>query len=122
MEAPSPFEQHLDTNYIPTSEKLNGLKALVEERQVIIDAIDADIADLERRKAELKRKRAAHAQYVRRHSDLATPVLGLPGGILLAILVELLTLAKPWPTHHPSIIASQVCRRWRDLTLSTPLL
>ncbi|TEB37043.1 hypothetical protein FA13DRAFT_1787307 [Coprinellus micaceus] len=115
MEDPWPFAQHLDTNYVPTSQELDELKALVAERELVIDGIDAEMVELER-------KRTVNAQYAQRLRALSTPVRRLPDDILLSIFFELLALAKPWPAPHPSVAASHVCRRWRRLALGTPLL
>ena len=82
----SPFEQHFDTNYVPTSRELDTLKVLAEEEQTVIDAIDAEIV-------QLTEIRATHARRVGRHRALASPVRRLPDDIVLAIFFEFLTLA-----------------------------
>ncbi|TEB37045.1 hypothetical protein FA13DRAFT_1572367, partial [Coprinellus micaceus] len=115
MEVPFPLARHLDTNYVPTSEELDNLKALLVERQVVIDAIDAEIAELER-------KRMKEVQYAERIRELTTPIRRLPDDILLTIFFESLALAEAWSTPHPSVVASHVCGRWRGLALCTPLL
>jgi hypothetical protein len=30
--------------------------------------------------------------------------------------------SEPWPSRNPAVVAGHVCRRWRDLSLGTPLL
>jgi hypothetical protein len=115
MEDPWPFTQHLNNNYVPTTQELDELEVLVAEREAIIDAIDAEMAELER-------KRTANAQYVRRLRTLGAPVRRLPDDIVLTIFFESLVIAEPWSTPHPSVVASHVCRRWRGLALGTPLL
>ncbi|TEB37062.1 hypothetical protein FA13DRAFT_1787316 [Coprinellus micaceus] len=114
MEDPWPFTQHLDANYVPTSQELDEFEALVAEREAIIDAIDAGMVELER-------VRTANAQYVRRLRTLGAPVRRLPDDIVLAIF-ESLVIGEPWSTPHPSVVASHVCRRWTGLALGTPLL
>jgi hypothetical protein len=42
MEDPPPPQQYLGTNYIPTSQEIDTIKALIEERKGAIDSIDAD--------------------------------------------------------------------------------
>jgi hypothetical protein len=115
MEGPFPFSQHFDTNYIPTSEELDELKALVAEGEAVIDGIDAEMVELER-------KKTTKAQYVRKLRALGTPIRRLPDDILLTIFFGSLDIANPWSTPHPTVVASQVCRRWRGLAIGTPLL
>jgi hypothetical protein len=93
-------------------EELDVLDACIEEREAVINAIDAQIASLEK-------ERKVNLQYVRSHRALVSHVRRLPDDILLVIFFGSLALAKPWAQRHPIVIASQVCRQWRDLSLST---
>jgi hypothetical protein len=115
MEAPSPFTQHLDTNYVPTTEELEKLKVFIAEQQGAIDVIDAEIA-------ELMRRRATRIQCAGKHRALASLVRRLPDDILLAIFFQSLALEEPWTLPRLPVVISRVCRRWRALALGTPLL
>ncbi|TEB26272.1 hypothetical protein FA13DRAFT_1795883 [Coprinellus micaceus] len=53
MEDPSPFQQYLGTNYIPTSQEIDTIKALIEERKGAIYSIDAEISELMRKRKTL---------------------------------------------------------------------
>ncbi|TEB37047.1 hypothetical protein FA13DRAFT_1567496, partial [Coprinellus micaceus] len=101
--------------YVPTAQELDTLSIFIEQQHAMIDAIDAEISGL-------TRKRAAHLRCVDRHQALTSLVRRLPDDILVTIFLEWLASAEPWPSPHPPVIASSVCRRWRNLAVGTPLL
>ena len=111
----SPFEQRFGTNYVPTSQELDRLQILIEEENSVIDGIDAEID-------ELMMKREIHIQRMGEHFALASPVRRLPDDIVLATFLESLALTPPWPSPHPIVAISHVCRWWRELALSAPPL
>ncbi|KAJ2930348.1 hypothetical protein H1R20_g6769, partial [Candolleomyces eurysporus] len=121
MASTSPFIAHLDTNYVPSSNEIRYIQSLVEERQKLVDALDKEIQVLANRREE-------HATFVKKHSDLLSPIRRVPNDILSFIFLTCLPLNSPTrrPTKlsndHPAVVLSHVCQRWRQLALNTALL
>ncbi|KAJ2930325.1 hypothetical protein H1R20_g6783, partial [Candolleomyces eurysporus] len=117
----SPFAQHLHTNYAPSHSELNPLRSLVDERQKLVDALEREIEELAKRRDE-------HAKFVKEHSALLSPIRRVPNDILSLIFLACLphNLSPQRLTElsaaHPALVVSHVCQRWRQLSLSTPLL
>jgi F-box-like len=114
---PSGFEQHFGTNYTASEEEAAVIKQL-------LDVIDSDVAQLDTQIRHLIQKREALQLCSEEHQALVSPIRALPTGVLATIFLDCL------PTHSNAIMSlwdmplvlTQVCQRWRDLALSTPLL
>lgn len=123
MESNSHFTQYFDTAYTPSNTELNAIHTLIARHQAEMDGIDNEMAELQRKLADLQGKKSAHADYIRRYRNLAAPVRRLSDDILLPIFLALLPQSGiQRSSSHPSTIISHVCHRWRRLSLSLPLL
>ncbi|KAJ2912229.1 hypothetical protein MD484_g8186, partial [Candolleomyces efflorescens] len=120
MSSGSPFTRHLYTNYAPSTGEMKRIRALVDERQKVVDALDVEIDALVRRRDE-------HAKFVKEHSALLSPIRQVPNDILSLIFLSCVPSnssqsSTPLSGDHPALVIGRVCQRWRHLSLSTPLL
>lgn len=129
MKSSSPFAQHFDTNYTPTASEVTSIKELISDRQVIVDGIDEEIAELDRRRNELAEQKRCHTEYIDRHRHIISPARRLHPDILLSIFLLLASAPEPsWGRRLrtdgpvPTVVLSHVCRQWRELTIRSPLL
>ncbi|KAJ3542064.1 hypothetical protein NMY22_g3643 [Coprinellus aureogranulatus] len=122
MDSDSPFAALLDTNYVPTPSELDAIQQLLGKKQLVVDVIDAQIAELERRKQELEAVKGVHIEYIAKHHRLTTIVRRLPTDILCAIFLTSLSLSRSDSSGPPSLTISHVCRQWRSLALDMPRL
>ncbi|KAF5332742.1 hypothetical protein D9611_005423 [Ephemerocybe angulata] len=115
----TPFLEHLDTNYAPSDDEVPEIRSLIQENDEALAELIAQIKALEV-------VQTARICFRERHSALLSPIKSLPGDILSALFVAI--VAHPSQRHarmtssHPAVILSHVCRRWRQLALSTPTL
>ncbi|KAJ3535972.1 hypothetical protein NMY22_g6242 [Coprinellus aureogranulatus] len=123
----SPYQDHLNTNYIPSDDDIKSIKALIQEKRAIVGQIDEQIRTLDEQKSAL-------AKFMDEHSALISPCRRLPVEILMLIFSILLEHpAAEWhigngsterqkPRVHAIVTCSQVCRVWRGLVLGSPAL
>ncbi|RXW22171.1 hypothetical protein EST38_g3676 [Candolleomyces aberdarensis] len=124
----SPFLSYLNSNHIPSTDEVPQIRAFVEQEQTAVAQIDDEIELAEEALNALKARRATHMANVNGNLALLSIVRSLPIDIVISIFMA--TLAE-YKTHdgpprvsgrHPSVVLSHVCRQWRQLALSTPLL
>ncbi|KAJ6472780.1 hypothetical protein C8R47DRAFT_1022842, partial [Mycena vitilis] len=97
------------------------LGALKADR-VRIAEIDAQILDLQRSFLALQSERK---QAQRRLNAYKFPVLTLPPEIISEIFVRTLPIYPHFPARRGSLsptTLAQICRSWREIALTTPLL
>ncbi|KAJ6565479.1 hypothetical protein DFH09DRAFT_919534, partial [Mycena vulgaris] len=108
--------------------RVTGHKPTPSER-AIFAAARARIADISPQISELEGSRRSLKQEQElaqgRLDAYAYPVLTLPNEIISEIFVHFL---QPYPKRPPIVgllsptMLGQICRQWRDITLSTPAL
>lgn len=103
----SPFEQYFDSDYAPTPSEILRINELIDDRQAMVNDVDARTAELDRMRQELEDQRE---------------VRGLPPEIKFAIFEELHWMETPPSSPHPSVALSHVCHQWRRVALAMPLL
>jgi hypothetical protein len=77
--------------------------------------------------AGLIKRRTAHADFASRHASLLGPIRRIPDDVLSVIFGACLPSSDdskqpPMSRTHPAVVLSHVCRRWRQLSISTPTL
>ncbi|TEB21651.1 hypothetical protein FA13DRAFT_1716669 [Coprinellus micaceus] len=107
MDHQSPFAQHLEANFIPTSAEIEAISNLLDEQQQHVDAIDAEITSLQQR-------RRVHTDYMGKHRCLIAAVRRIPADILTTITRALIAASN----GRPRVIL----RSWRELTIESPPL
>ncbi|KAK6996922.1 hypothetical protein R3P38DRAFT_3068501 [Favolaschia claudopus] len=121
---PSPFAQHLGTNYCPSDDEVLELKNLIAEpiRQLL--TLDEEISQLQRSIEKLQEKRKTLSTYVDEHKALISPIRRIPQDVLSEIFFACL------PTHRNCVMSAseapvllgRICSSWRALSLATPRL
>ncbi|KAJ7748001.1 hypothetical protein B0H14DRAFT_3513916 [Mycena olivaceomarginata] len=107
----SPFADRLNTNYIPSDPE-------------IVEILEAQIEQLEIALSQLKELRTSLKAPIDAHRALISPLRRIPQDVLLDIFSSCL------PSGHNALIDAaeaplllgRVCRHWRDVTYSTPML
>ncbi|KAK7060983.1 hypothetical protein VNI00_000718 [Paramarasmius palmivorus] len=114
----SPFVTKLDTNYVPSPAEVTLIKNWVSTSQHMLKGLDSQMLDLQKR-------REAMADQVERHQALLSPIRRVNVDVLLLIFQiyceEAHHYSKPDMLEPPLVLAS-VCRGWRQLVWSNPLL
>ncbi|KAJ2933058.1 hypothetical protein H1R20_g4028, partial [Candolleomyces eurysporus] len=124
----SPFLNYLTNNHIPSTDEVPQIRAFVEQEQAVIAQIDDEIELAEEALNALKARRAKHMANVNGNLALLSIVRSLPIDILTSIFMATFAEYKTYDGpprisgRHPSVVLSHVCRQWRQLALSTPLL
>ncbi|KAJ6584009.1 hypothetical protein DFH09DRAFT_1028880 [Mycena vulgaris] len=120
----SPFAQRLDTNYIPSDPELDQLRALLAEPLDELARIDARINELDVLLHQLKTRRESLNAEIEPYKALISPLRRIPQDILQEIFFACL------PTAHNALIdpgeapllLGRICRHWRSVAYSTPML
>ncbi|KAJ2924393.1 hypothetical protein H1R20_g12701, partial [Candolleomyces eurysporus] len=130
----SPFTHHLNTNYVPSDGEIAAIREVVRKGEEALNDIDQETREIERRMEELRRdlralaeRREAQEREVDEHKALLSPIKRIDVDILISIFIAALeNQVHPYyrriSAHHPVVIISHVCQRWRTVALSTKLL
>ncbi|KAK1231075.1 hypothetical protein PQX77_005822 [Marasmius sp. AFHP31] len=115
----TPFARALNTNYVPSSTEQRSLRDIVQGPEEQIRQLDEEISRL-----QAKRQRLKH--FVDLHRTLLTPSRLIPVDIWRLIFTECLPtvsygLCVPTMKSVPLLLTT-VCRLWREIALSTPVL
>ncbi|KAJ7513056.1 hypothetical protein B0H11DRAFT_1843504 [Mycena galericulata] len=113
----SPFAQHLHTNYAPSDSEIKWIQSHIEPHTVEVARLNALIQDLSAQRDETQ-------EYIDAHKALLSPVRRLPPDIVQEIFTACL------PTQRNAVMSAReapllltcICRAWRALALSTPVL
>ncbi|KAF7363747.1 hypothetical protein MSAN_01032500 [Mycena sanguinolenta] len=120
----SPFTDRLNTNYVPSDSEILQIRALLVEPVEEVARINAQIAEMELAITQLKEKRTLLQTPIDAHKALISPMRLAPYDILQEIFLSCL------PSKHNALIdfndapllLGRVCRHWRSVAYSTPLL
>jgi hypothetical protein len=123
-ESASPFAEKLGTNYIPSDMEIKDIRALLISPTEQIAQIEGQIEEMDVTIRELKVKRSALLAAIDAHRALISPMRHAPDDILREIFLACL------PTDHNALIDpieapilfGRVCRHWRAVAHSTPML
>ncbi|KAJ7845406.1 hypothetical protein B0H14DRAFT_2511020 [Mycena olivaceomarginata] len=119
----SPFADRLNTNYIPSDSEVVEIHTLLMDPADELARVEARIEKMEIALSQLKELRASLKTPMDAHLALISPLRRIPQDVLLAIFSCL-------PSEHNALIdpaeapllLGRICRHWRDVTYSTPML
>ncbi|KAF7367744.1 hypothetical protein MSAN_00838300 [Mycena sanguinolenta] len=122
--AVSPFADKLRTNYVPSDEEIAHLRDFLVGPTEQLAKIQAQIDEMELVVGQLKAKRESLQIDIDAHKALISPMRHIPDDVLRAIFFACL------PTAHNALIdiaeapllLGRICRRWRVVAYSTPML
>ncbi|KAJ7367325.1 hypothetical protein DFH08DRAFT_660258, partial [Mycena albidolilacea] len=120
----SPFADRLNTNYIPSDPEIVEIRALLEGPANELAQVETQIEQMKIALSQLKELRASLKAPIDAHRALISPLRRIPQDVLLDIFSSCL------PSGHNALIDAaeaplllgRVCRHWRDVTYSTPML
>jgi hypothetical protein len=120
----SPFADRLNTNYIPSDSEIVEIRTLLADPADELARVEAQIEQMEIALSQLKELRASLKMPIDAHRALISPMRCIPQDVLLAIFSSCL------PSEHNALIdpaeapllLGRICRHWRDVTYSTPVL
>ncbi|KAK7007922.1 hypothetical protein R3P38DRAFT_2552473 [Favolaschia claudopus] len=124
---PSPFVDRLGTNYVPSDEEIPVIRRLVHSDSLWARELvwmDEQIQGIELSLRQIKEKRDAFKGNIDAHKALVSPMRFAPDDILREIFIACLpsaTNALMDPREAP-LLFGRICRHWRDIALSTPML
>ncbi|KAF7348209.1 hypothetical protein MSAN_01774100 [Mycena sanguinolenta] len=122
--ADSPFLNRLHTNYVPSDSEILEIRSLLVDPANELARIDAQIEGMEIALAQLKEQRALLKAPIDVHRALVSPMRRIPQDVLLEIFFACL------PTEHNALIdpgeaplvLGRICRHWREVAYTTPML
>ncbi|KAJ6512822.1 hypothetical protein C8R45DRAFT_961478 [Mycena sanguinolenta] len=120
----SPFVDRLNTNYVPSDSETMEIRSFLVEPENELTRIDARIEEMEIALALLKEQRALLKKPIDAHGVLISVIRRLPQDILVEIFLACLPSehdALIDPTEAP-LVLGRICRHWRSLVYSTPML
>ncbi|KAF8195629.1 hypothetical protein K438DRAFT_1826258, partial [Mycena galopus ATCC 62051] len=120
----SPFANRLNTNYVPSDSETLEIRALLVDPEAQLARIDAQIKEVENTLDQLKTQRASLRQPIDAHRALISPIRRIPQDVLIEIFLSCL------PSEHNAIIdpaeaplvLGRICRYWKSIAYSTPML
>ncbi|KAF8139179.1 hypothetical protein K438DRAFT_1880396 [Mycena galopus ATCC 62051] len=120
----SPFANRLNTNYVPSDSEILQIRALLVDPSNELAHIDAQIKEMEFALTQLKEQRGSLERPVDAHKALISPMRHIPQDVLLEIFFSCL------PSEHDALmdpaeaplILGRICRHWRSVAYSTPML
>ncbi|KAJ3536870.1 hypothetical protein NMY22_g5842 [Coprinellus aureogranulatus] len=116
-ELTSPFDRYLDTNYVPSSEEVDGIAKVIQDQCKIAEDIRIQFEDMASKAKALQHQLERRAYFIKQHRALLSPFRRIPGDIL-----GLIFLAARHNHGFPAIAISHVCRAWREMALNMPQL
>ncbi|KAK7065045.1 hypothetical protein R3P38DRAFT_3383422 [Favolaschia claudopus] len=123
----SPFVDRLGTNYVPGDEEILDIRRLVQSDSIWareLVQMDEQIQEMEISLGQLRERRDALKGNIDAHKALVSPMRLAPDDILREIFLACLpsaTNALMDPKEAP-LLFGHICRHWRDIALSTPML
>ncbi|KAF7340440.1 hypothetical protein MVEN_01964200 [Mycena venus] len=124
VDSVSPFAEKLGTNYVPSEQEIKAIRDLLADPTEELARIKAEIDEMDAVIGQLKAKHASLKTVIDAHRALISPIRHTPEDVLREIFVACL------PTTHnalidPSeapILLGGICRHWRAVAHSTPML
>ncbi|KAK7040515.1 hypothetical protein R3P38DRAFT_2694046, partial [Favolaschia claudopus] len=127
LDPASPFTAQLGTNYVPGDGEILDIRRLVQSDSIWareLVRMDEQIQEIEISLRHLREKRDALKGNIDAHKALVSPMRLAPDDILREIFIACLpsaTNALMDPKEAP-LLFGRICRHWRDIALSTPML
>ncbi|KAJ6512792.1 hypothetical protein C8R45DRAFT_327316 [Mycena sanguinolenta] len=120
----SPFVDRLNTNYVPSDSDIFQIRAILVYPENELARIDGRIEEMEVALAQLKEQRASLMGPIAAHKALLSPIRRVAHDVLVEIFLSCL------PSEHNALIdpaeapllLGHICRHWRCLVYSTPML
>ncbi|KZP20013.1 hypothetical protein FIBSPDRAFT_1045106 [Athelia psychrophila] len=121
---PSPVHELLGTNLpLSTKTEIDVAREALEDLQKDLDDLDRDILQTRIAYQRLLAKRNALQDYADAHKGLLGPLRRLPAEMLAEIFIHALPeYPANLSVHDAPLLSQSVCRRWRDVSRSTPEL
>ncbi|THU90903.1 hypothetical protein K435DRAFT_569468, partial [Dendrothele bispora CBS 962.96] len=120
----SRFEPLFNINYSPLESEVEELKKIIHGPSQELARIEDEISRLESILIDLKSKRDTITAYIENHRALLSPFRRLSPEILSEIFVRCLPsnhLPTRSTTEAPLVLLC-ICKKWRQVALSTPRL
>ncbi|KAK7439846.1 hypothetical protein VKT23_017418 [Stygiomarasmius scandens] len=124
MTEESPFAHLLNTNHSASPEEIRILNVLLSGPLETVSRLNFEIEGLERALDELRHERGTVQNYIDVHKALTSPIRQLSSELLAEIFVHCLPSDRnaTRSLSDAPLLLGLVCRRWRDISLSTPRL
>ncbi|KAJ6510542.1 hypothetical protein C8R45DRAFT_391911 [Mycena sanguinolenta] len=112
----------LGTNRPPTDIEIVGIRSTIDEERARKMRLEARIAAVQSLLEELIAERDNMEEEIHAHEGTLSPLRRMPPELISLIFVFASRSTRYWERQNPAPwTVSQVCRRWRAITLSQPL-
>ncbi|KAJ7626589.1 hypothetical protein DFH06DRAFT_1007372, partial [Mycena polygramma] len=112
----------LTTNDAPTNAEIPSIESFLSSASERLDAVNKRIFAMSSALDVLKQERDTISADIQSHAAILSPIRNLPFEILSHIF--LLSVPPLRPLEHPRApwFLGQICRRWRAISTSVPIL
>ncbi|KAF7364845.1 hypothetical protein MVEN_00354800 [Mycena venus] len=120
----SPFLDRLNTNYVPSDSEILDIRLLLMDPADELARLDAQIEEMDITLSLLKEKRTSLKAPIDAHRALISPMRHVPLDVLQEVFLSCLPFehnALIDPTEAP-LLLGRICRHWRRVAYSTPML
>ncbi|KAE9397875.1 hypothetical protein BT96DRAFT_1020534 [Gymnopus androsaceus JB14] len=121
----SPFASVIGTNHVPSTAELKSLQAHLVHPQLELSHLETEIDRAQTVLSNLLSEKRKIGNYIEAHRALASPVRQIPPETLAEIFVQCLPTEPSYPARNLNeapLIFMTICRHWRSVALTTPLL
>ncbi|KAJ7639536.1 hypothetical protein FB45DRAFT_905950 [Roridomyces roridus] len=117
-----PCQQLAKSNEPPNSAEVAYLRAVVSKTGARLGCLSDEIVKLKNRLAQLEAEEAQLSQYHSETAAILSRLRRMPPEVLVEIFSWTQGTHPLDGTERTSWVLAQVCRRWREISLSTPSL
>ncbi|KAF7298726.1 hypothetical protein MIND_00820100 [Mycena indigotica] len=113
----SVFAAWLGTNYCPTEDEVQDIRAFLAESQARVDSLNEAIAKLQEERDKLM-------EHITAHQVLCAPIRRLPPDVLRELFAQCLPVGRncAMSAREGPILLGRICSSWRSLVRHTPEL
>ncbi|KAF8155474.1 hypothetical protein B0H34DRAFT_859861 [Crassisporium funariophilum] len=119
----SPVAHLLGSNSRPTDVQISVIQEFIRLNESALSRLELGLSSNPRSRT-LQRQKSELVEVIRLHQSLLSPIWLCPPEVLERIFLHVVRRPLPWnfSWEVPSLAISHVCRSWREITISFPLL
>jgi hypothetical protein len=120
----SPVTQLLSTNCIPTDHQVQQIQPIISQCENEISGLDAQVTATQAILDKQLKQRSVLEDRLESHRALLSPARRLPSDVITVIFFQCLPTEQypGFSAQEAPLLLTTVCRGWRELALSNPLL
>ncbi|TFK25865.1 hypothetical protein FA15DRAFT_668035 [Coprinopsis marcescibilis] len=124
LDVPDKYAEHINTNYVPSAEEQDELKAFSSTITSKAQLLTSEISQLEEQLSRLKVRQTMLKKAAAPYESLASPLRRFPPELVQYIFMACLPESRNAVMHcsEAPLLLGRVCSKWRRISLNTPAL